>query len=350
MGFYLRKSVAVGPFRFNLSGSGVGMSVGVRGLRVGSGPRGNYVRMGRGGVYYQQTFPAPPVPRVQPVPQLPGGTHAPLQEIASANAAQIADSSSEQLLAELREKRVLMPLLPFAIGGSILLLLFALLLPGWAFLLLAIAATVAIIAARRRDVLRKTTVILYDFAPDVEESFRTFTQWADALASCRRAWHVAAEGRVFERKYHAGASSLVQRNATAVRNATPPFVRTNVPVLSVAAGRRTLYFLPDHLLVYDGASIGAVGYRSVDIAAVQQRFIEDGGVPGDATVVDYTWRYVNKSGGPDRRFSNNPRIPICLYDELHFRTASGLNEVVQLSRSGIGEGLAAALRHLGSIR
>jgi hypothetical protein len=35
MGFYLRKSVAVGPFRFNLSGSGVGMSVGVRGLRVG---------------------------------------------------------------------------------------------------------------------------------------------------------------------------------------------------------------------------------------------------------------------------------------------------------------------------
>src|SRR5258706_15819405 len=56
MGFYLRKSVAVGPFRFDLSGSGVGMSVGVRGLRLGTGPRGNYVRIGRGGVYYQQTL------------------------------------------------------------------------------------------------------------------------------------------------------------------------------------------------------------------------------------------------------------------------------------------------------
>ena len=35
MGFYLRKSVSVGPFRFNLSGSGVGVSAGIRGFRVG---------------------------------------------------------------------------------------------------------------------------------------------------------------------------------------------------------------------------------------------------------------------------------------------------------------------------
>src|SRR5260221_6174116 len=118
MGFYLRKSVAVGPFRFTLSGSGVGMSVGVRGLRVGTGPHVNYVRIGRGGIYYQQSFhspAAPPVaPRVLPSPQVRDTTHAPLQEIASANAAQIADSSSEQLLAELREKRRAMPLMPSA--------------------------------------------------------------------------------------------------------------------------------------------------------------------------------------------------------------------------------------------
>ena len=348
MGFYLHKSVAVGPFRFNLSGSGVGMSVGVRGLRVGAGPRGNYVRIGRGGVYYKHTFHAPAAPQPVPLsPPIPDVTHAPLQEIASTSAAQIVDSSSEQLLAELREKRALTPLLPFAIIGAVILLLFAVTLPAWAFWLIAVATILAVVAARRRDVLRKTTVILYDVASEVEESFRTFTQWADALASCRRAWHVAAEGRVYDRKYHAGASSLVHRNATAVRSAAPPFVRTNVPVLSIAAGRRTLYFLPDHLLVYDGTSIGAVSYRSVEIAATRQRFIETEGVPGDAAVVDYTWRYVNKSGGPDRRFSNNPRIPICLYGELHFRTVSGLNEVVQLSRNGVGEGFAAAVRHLG---
>jgi hypothetical protein len=46
MGFYLRKSLRVGPVRFNLSKSGVGVSVGVTEFRFGTGPRGNYVHMG----------------------------------------------------------------------------------------------------------------------------------------------------------------------------------------------------------------------------------------------------------------------------------------------------------------
>jgi hypothetical protein len=45
MGFYIRKSIFAGPFRFNLSTSGVGVSVGVKGFRVGTGPRRNYVHM-----------------------------------------------------------------------------------------------------------------------------------------------------------------------------------------------------------------------------------------------------------------------------------------------------------------
>ncbi|MFW8645427.1 DUF4236 domain-containing protein [Rhizobium beringeri] len=35
MPFYIRKSISAGPFRFNFSKGGVGVSVGVKGLRVG---------------------------------------------------------------------------------------------------------------------------------------------------------------------------------------------------------------------------------------------------------------------------------------------------------------------------
>ena len=35
MGFYYRKSVSVGPFRVNLSKSGVGYSIGGKGFRTG---------------------------------------------------------------------------------------------------------------------------------------------------------------------------------------------------------------------------------------------------------------------------------------------------------------------------
>lgn len=353
MGFYLRKSVSLGPFRFNVSTSGIGVSAGIPGFRVGSGPRGNYVHLGAGGVYYRHTFspgggagasPAQPVARRPAAPLL--------HEIESETASAIVDSSSEELLDEIRAKRRKLLLRPFAITGSAVLL-FTILgagWPAWAVGTAAVLCLAIIVAAGYRDKLAKTVVILYDLEPQVEEAFRHFSDWAQALASAGRTWHVAASGRVHDRrKYHGGAGAILQRNVTTVRAAAPPFVETNVPVLSVGAGRQTLYFLPDRLLVYDRSGVGAVSYRSLEISASKQQFIEEGAVPQDATVVDHTWRYVNKSGGPDRRFRHNPHIPICLYDELVLRTASGLHEVLQISWSGIGEGFAVALRHLASV-
>jgi Protein of unknown function (DUF4236) len=353
MGFYLRKSVSVGPFRFNLSGAGLGVSVGVPGFRVGSGPRGNYVHLGRAGVYYRHTFSptASPQPRYSP-PMLPiAASHAAMQEIESEGAAMIVDSSSEELLDEIRAKRRKLSLRPFAIVGTVLLLLVAMRAewPGWALMTAALTGLAIIFAAAYRDRVEKTVVVLYEFEPHVEEAFRRFSEWAQALAASGRTWHVAATGAVFDRKYHAGASNLVQRHPTAIRTAEPPLVKTNVPVVSIAAGRHTLYFLPDRLLVYDRSGVGAISYRSLEIAVSRQRFIEDGGVPHDATVVDHTWKYVNKDGSPDRRFSDNRQIPVCLYDELTLRTSSGLHEVVQVSRSGIGDGFVAAVRHLANV-
>lgn len=54
MGLYLRKSFRAGPVRFNLSKSGLGLSGGVKGARVGVGPRRTYVHAGRHGLYYRK--------------------------------------------------------------------------------------------------------------------------------------------------------------------------------------------------------------------------------------------------------------------------------------------------------
>jgi len=56
VGFYLRKSFGSGPVRLNLSRSGLGFSFGVKGARVGVGPRGSYVHAGREGVYYRKSL------------------------------------------------------------------------------------------------------------------------------------------------------------------------------------------------------------------------------------------------------------------------------------------------------
>lgn len=57
MGFYLRKSFRAGPIRFNLSKSGIGVSAGVTGARLGmSSTGGAYVHGGRGGLYYRKSL------------------------------------------------------------------------------------------------------------------------------------------------------------------------------------------------------------------------------------------------------------------------------------------------------
>lgn len=59
MAWYVRKSLGFGPFRINLSKSGLGGSIGVKGFRVGTGPGGRYLHAGRGGLYYRARLDAP---------------------------------------------------------------------------------------------------------------------------------------------------------------------------------------------------------------------------------------------------------------------------------------------------
>ncbi len=360
MGFYLRKSISVGPLRFNLSGSGVGVSAGVRGLRFGAGPRGNYVHMGRGGLYYRATVPsgggarnvtptAPPsLSPSAPDPTIPPGTHDPLVEMDSTSAAQIVDSSSAELLRELNEKRRRLRRWPFVLvaTGIACAASFALSLPWWSAATLASLGGLGVVLAYQHDVLAKTVVLFYGLEPDMEKAYGMLHASATQLAACARAWHIEAQGRVQDRKYHAGASSLVRRQPTFIRKAAPPYVKTNLETVAVGVGRQVLHFFPDRILVYDANGVGAVPYSRLRIAVGQTRFIEDGPVPPDAKVVDQTWKYVNKKGGPDRRFKDNRQMPICLYDEISLQSDSGLNELIQVSRCEVAGGFAQSIQVL----
>jgi hypothetical protein len=360
MGFYIRKSIKVGPFRFNLSKSGIGVSAGVKGFRLGNGPRGNYVHLGRYGLYYRATIPpsspAPPLPsRPKGIPEtdfsepgIPSGTHEPLREIESADISQIVDSSSAELLKELNQKRQKIRLWPVAAIATIVVPVLGLLanLPVWVPLVFFAVGVIGVYLAYQRDILAKTVVIFYDFDPEMEKAYDVLHQRAAELATCAKTWHIEAQGRVLDRKYHAGASSLVRRKPTFIRKAEPPYVKTNVETVAIGVGRQVLHFFPDRVLVYDTNGVGAVSYRNLQLNIKSSRFIEDESLPIDAKVVDRTWRYVNKKGGPDRRFKNNPQLPICLYDEISLASPSGLNEVVQLSRYNIGEGFAKAIQFL----
>lgn len=56
MNAYLKKAFTLGPLRLNLSKSGLGLSFGVTGLRIGTGPKGPYIHAGRGGLYFRKSL------------------------------------------------------------------------------------------------------------------------------------------------------------------------------------------------------------------------------------------------------------------------------------------------------
>ena len=353
MGFYIRKSLRVGPLRFNLSKSGVGVSAGLKGFRVGSGPRGNYVHMGRGGLYYRASLPSEPHALPTPVGRVPSAptslpsspTVGPMQEIESGSVAQMVDSSAVKLLQEFNDKRKLLRFFPIGASTAVVALAGAWYAgaPDWQLLALAVAGTIGSAFLHMRDRLRKTVVVFYSFDPGAETSFQDIHDAFGALNESSRIWHLASQGRVLDRKYHAGASAIVQRSPITPTDKAPPFFSCNLDIPMIPVGRQSLLFMPERLLVFDSGSVGAVPYDRLRIAITSTQFIENSGVPRDSKVVGQTWQYVNKSGGPDRRFKDNRQLPIALYDEVHFSSDTGLNEVIQLSRSGAGTRLKSAV-------
>ena len=356
MGFYIRKSVRVGPLRFNLSKSGIGVSAGIRGFRIGSGPRGNYVHIGSGGFYYRQSLPVadPERHRNRSEPDTELGvapTHGPMETITSGATSKMVDSSSAGLLSELEEKRKRSQLWPFAVIASVVIVLGLAVakVSPWITIPIGVLCGAVVFFAVLQDRLKKSVVVMYDLDEGMQMAFERLYSSVMEFARCGGTWHISARGRVHDPKYHAGAGHLLSRNRMSVDIHDPPYLKTNISPMRIPLGGRSMYFFPDRVLVYGHDGIGAISYDEIRFDIASSRFIEDGGVPHDARVVDRTWKYVNKDGGPDRRFSSNRELPVCLYEEIRLNSCSGLNEILQVSRAGLGAQLDGSVRALAEM-
>ena len=368
MPFYLRKSISAGPFRFNLSNSGVGLSVGVKGLRIGTGPRGHYVQAGRGGLYYRASLGGKPkfssrTKSTQPSLAEPNRPSRPTEhgrvtmvEVSSGDVQGMRDSSVADLIDDLNAKQARLPLGPMlglGTAGLGLLMIFAGAASNsvasgvGAFALLAALPAWGIGAWLDQSLRR--SVLFYNLDAEAVTKFHRVTTEFDVLAACNGKWHIQSGGAVRDLatwKQNAGAGHLVTRKSAKLAYSLPKLLHSNVTPPSLEMGRRTFYFFPEVTIVQDGKKFGSVGYGDLDIRWQQSRFIEEGRPPSDAQVVDQTWKHPNKSGGPDRKFKDNRRLPICLYDTMHLSSRSGVNELAEFSKVGVVERFATALRDL----
>ena len=354
MGFYFRKSVKFGPVRFNFSKSGIGVSAGVKGARISTGPRGTYVHAGRNGFYYRQKIDSGFV--VSPSDEIRQPFESAFARprdfvIESADVSQLTETSIAELLEQINEKLSQTRFAPWAAAAAVIVVILS-----WYFVFALVSALFEISAANREtaygvaslsasimatviaaaglfvswrvhkgDELKRTTPLFYELEKEAADKFNVIQQANHSLSRAIRIWRVHTNQPTWDWKRNAGASSLITRQPISVRHQQPPYIATNVDVWTITLNDMSLYFLPDYIFVRQRGMYGAISYDSFSSSFSPTRFIEDQSVPKDAQVVDYTWRFVNKKGGPDRRFANNWQLPIAEYGFIELQSTQGLN-------------------------
>lgn len=335
MGWYIRKAINVGPIRFNLSKSGIGTSFGVKGFRIGIRPDGSsYLHAGRHGIYYREEL---------------GGrrknyqTRPTLQDYSTNNVTfynnvtsrEVKSNYQKELVQALTQSYQSFRFDYLAAIISILIVIIWLcykntlrIMYGCSpslynivliiLIILGIFSTIYVAGWERH---RRGISLIYNFEGDNFESYKKIIFAFNKIASCKLLKGIISATYLSDSylsKINAGASTLTDSTPAYAGSGHMPWTNTNITTPLISACGRSYYFMPDGLFIFDSQGVACVNYLDIDIECHTTRFIEDD-APSDAQIVDYTWQYANKNGGPDGRFNNNYRLPICLYGVLSLK-------------------------------
>ncbi len=195
---------------------------------------------------------------------------------------------------------------------------------------------VLVIYSRKVDKKKKTIELYYDLDDELNENYNKFIQAFQNFSETDKVWQIKNTNSGYDAKYNAGAETLIKREViTSIFLHRPPikYFMTNVYIPYIGLNNIEFYFFPERLLMKQNRKYAAISYDNLNIQSDTSRFVEESSVPQDADIIDYSWQYMNKKGGPDKRFSNNKEIPVCSYTYYNFSSKNGLNEIISTSKT-----------------
>lgn len=206
---------------------------------------------------------------------------------------------------------------------------------------------------KKNDKRRSEVALHYDMDDGYQQVYEQFQAHFSTFSRSSNVWQYLNAQATYDQKRNAGAGKLVNR--TRVRgiygNKVPTaYFTTNVAIPCIQLTNMEMFFLPERLLIKRGNTFAAVFYKNLQITTSITQFIESDPLPGDAVVVDYTWQYVNKNGGPDRRFNNNRQLPVCNYSEYKFTSDTGIFEILTTSKLAAMNPFADFLGKIGHLQ
>jgi len=159
------------------------------------------------------------------------------------------------------------------------------------------------------------------------------------LTKNRKVWEVKDYYKNNDSKYHAGAGLSVNRETVSLFKAKPPYMKSNLKYYALNTSKGELYFLPYCILINKTFKLYMLDINDITVRFGTTNFIENGFIPRDAEVIGYTWQFVNKTGSPNRRFSNNKQIPKCCYGEIDLQLQEHFKLVIMYSNVSLSDSL-----------
>lgn len=163
---------------------------------------------------------------------------------------------------------------------------------------------------------------------DVTESFAKMFSMRDS----QKVWIQEYSARVTNSKYAGGANDAVQRRIISISRRLPVCIKTNSEAFAIKDKKVKYVFLPDMILIIKGTKSTAINYSDLEFTYDKVGYLEEQVVPKDSEILEYRYRYVTKSGQPDKRYSNNPCYPLCLYKTLRLN-GKGIDLTFMYSKS-----------------
>ncbi len=163
--------------------------------------------------------------------------------------------------------------------------------------------------------------------------YKEFKELWLKINNSKKIWEIVSEKNNSNLKVHSGASSSVERVATKFEETKLPYLNIGgEKILKLKLRKKEILFLKDKIVIFEKGKVAGVDYKNIKLEFSSQRFVERETVAKDANVIDYTWQYINKNGQPDKRYSDNRQLPICLYGKINISDMSGaFNIELQIS-------------------
>ena len=176
----------------------------------------------------------------------------------------------------------------------------------------------------------------FNFDKETLNDYITIRKYFDEMSKSNKIWDITSYQETDRYHERTIATKTITRQPVQFYHQTLGSKKTPYDgmVLGNANGGN-LYIYPGFVIVKESSStdFGIIDLKNISFIYSDSSFIEEETVPSDSKNIGYTWKYCNKNGSPDRRYSNNYQIPIQQYGEIAISSSEGLNEEFMISNS-----------------